>query len=101
LSPPGRINIDKLNSGEEILLVAPAEYGLVKEKLDDGSTRSHIIHYTLDPNTAYSAVYQNDMFRAGDAITVSLLYCDNPKSTSTTRMAAANCRMTQSASTGR
>lgn len=74
----GRINIDKLNSGEEILLVAPAEYGLVKEKLVDGSTRSQI-HYTLDPNTAYDAVYQNDMFRAGDTITVSLLYCDNPE----------------------
>ncbi|HOA35738.1 MAG TPA: FtsX-like permease family protein [Bacillota bacterium] len=74
----GRINIDKLNSGEEILVVAPAEYGFVEEKLDDGSTHSYY-DYTLDSNTAYSAVHQNDMFRAGDAITVSLLYCNSPE----------------------
>ncbi len=73
----GRINIDKLNSGEEILVVAPAKYGLVQEKRSDGSTLTYT-DYTFDPGTTYNAVYQNDMFRAGDTITVSLLYSDDP-----------------------
>jgi hypothetical protein len=73
----GRIDIDKLNAGEEILIIAPAEYGLVQEKLDDGSTHSYI-DYTLDPDYLYSAVYQNDIFQAGDTLTVSLLYSDDP-----------------------
>ena len=63
----GRINIDKLNSGEEILIIAPAEYGLVQEKRSDGGTLSYT-DYTLEPDTTYSAVYQNDMFQ------VCLLY---------------------------
>ena len=50
LHPPpfvsaGRINIDKLNSGEEILVVAPAECDFVEEKLDDGSR----IHSMITP----------------------------------------------------
>ena len=73
----GRINIDKLNSGEEILIIAPAEYGLVQEKRSDGGTLSYT-DYTLEPDTTYSAVYQNDMFQVGDTITMSLLYSDNP-----------------------
>ena len=73
----GSINLDKINAGAEILLVAPAEYGIMREEWDDGSLQT-TIHYQLDPAATYSAVYQNDLFRAGDAITVSLLYTDDP-----------------------
>jgi cell division protein FtsX len=72
----GRINIDRLNAGEEILLIAPAEYGFIQEKLGDGGW-SMQIYYELDNDTTYSAVYQNDMFQVGDTITVSLLYTDS------------------------
>jgi len=73
----GRINIEKLNSGEEILIIAPTRYGLIREEWDDGS-RTTYTHYQLDPGAGYSAIYQNDMFRAGDTVNVSLLYSDGP-----------------------
>lgn len=72
----GRINIDKLSSGEEIFVVAPAEYGIY-EKTDGKETWYHT-DFVLDNGTTYSSVYQNDMFQAGDTITVSLLYSDDP-----------------------
>ncbi len=73
----GRINPDKLNAGEEILLIAPSKYGLLHEDLGRSGLSTHI-DYELDAGTAYDAVYQNDMFQAGDSITLSLLYSDNP-----------------------
>ena len=73
----GRIDTDRLNSGEEILIVAPAEYALLHE--DHGNESWSLrIFYQLDKKTTYSAVYKNDMFRAGDELTISLLYCDAP-----------------------
>ncbi len=71
----GRIDMDRLNSGEEILIIAPAEYALIYEDYGNGSWDIRDF-YRVDEETTYSAVHENDMFRAGDAITISLLYCD-------------------------
>lgn len=74
----GRININKLSSGEEILVIAPAEYGLYegKHELADGSLITDI-DYVLDSDKTYNTIYQNDMFQVGDTLTVSLLYADS------------------------
>jgi ABC-type antimicrobial peptide transport system permease subunit len=74
----GRINIDKLSSGEEILIIAPEKYGIIEEKYDNGSISTRI-DYALDKETAYSSVYHNNMFQAGDTLTLSLLYTDEPE----------------------
>ena len=76
----GRINIDRLNSGREILIIAPAQYGLIQNIKSDEFMYSveRTVDYELDPGKTYDAVYRNDLFRAGDSITLSLLYSDNP-----------------------
>ncbi|NMD43198.1 MAG: FtsX-like permease family protein, partial [Firmicutes bacterium] len=76
----GKINIDKLNSGEEILVVAPAKYGLVQDRWTDGNGPAVLwsVDYALDPKTTYSTIHENDMFRAGDSLDLSLLYSNDP-----------------------
>ncbi|MGI6616167.1 MAG: hypothetical protein ACOX30_09205 [Dethiobacteria bacterium] len=71
----GRIDMGRLNSGEEILHRRPAEYALIHE--DHGNESWSLrVFYQPDEGTTYSAVHENDMFRAGDELTISLLYCD-------------------------
>jgi len=74
----GRIDIGKLSSGEEILVVAPAEYGVYIQESSDGGimTRTDEV---LDENTKYTFICQNDSFHAGDPLTLSLLYSDEPE----------------------
>jgi ABC-type antimicrobial peptide transport system permease subunit len=67
----GRINLDKLSTGEEILVIAPTAYGFYE---DDTGMRKE---YKLDKDKAYTHIFQNDMFQAGDTITVSVLYTDS------------------------
>ncbi|HZK25342.1 MAG TPA: FtsX-like permease family protein [Oscillospiraceae bacterium] len=71
----GRINLDKLASGEEILLIAPPEYGLYEEQYNDGGWTRRL-DYIPDPDVDYQGIYQNDMFQAGDSLSISLLYSD-------------------------
>ncbi|NLA25822.1 MAG: ABC transporter permease, partial [Firmicutes bacterium] len=75
----GEINIDRLNSGQEILIIAPAQYGLIQNIESDEFMYSveRTVDYELDPGKTYDAVYRNDLFRAGDSITLSFLYSDN------------------------
>ncbi|NMA91704.1 MAG: hypothetical protein GX973_01085 [Firmicutes bacterium] len=70
----GKIDRDKLNSGEEILLIAPPEYALLVETTEGGWQAEYI--YNPDPAKKYSTYRRNDMFQTGDKITVSLLYTD-------------------------
>lgn len=70
----GRIDIDRLSSGEEIVMAAPAEYGLYE--VHSGSDSWFRTDYTLDREKDYHAVYQNDMFQVGDVLTLSLLYTE-------------------------
>lgn len=76
----GEINIDRLNSGQEVLIIAPAQYGLIQNIESDEFMYSvqRTVDYELDPGKTYDAVYRNDLFRAGDSITLSFLYSDNP-----------------------
>lgn len=77
----GEINIDRLNSGQEVLIIAPAQYGLIQNIESDEFMYSvqRTVDYELDPGKTYDAVYRNDLFRAGDSITLSFLYSDNPE----------------------
>jgi ABC-type lipoprotein release transport system permease subunit len=74
----GRIDVDKLSSGEEILLVAPAEYGVSVQR-ESGEGASWRTDYELDRNETYTCTYKNDAFQAGDPLTLSLLYSDEPE----------------------
>jgi ABC-type antimicrobial peptide transport system permease subunit len=71
----GRIDTDKLSSGEEILLIAPAEYGIYIHQENDEYILTDT-DYVLDENKTYAAVFQNNTFHAGDLLTISLLYSD-------------------------
>ncbi|MDP2891603.1 MAG: ABC transporter permease, partial [Bacillota bacterium] len=66
----GSIDPKKLATGEEILIVAPSEYGFRKE--GDREYTDLII----DPQKEYVFTAKNDSFHAGDKITLSLLYTD-------------------------
>ncbi len=72
----GQINLDKLNAGEEILIIAPEVYGFIYEEHDGSASWSY--RYKLDPHTTYSSIGRNDMFAAGDRLALSLLYNNSP-----------------------
>ena len=71
----GSINPEKLAAGKEILIVAPTKYGVYEVQNRDG-TWSKRRDFIIDPKENYTEVYQNDMFQAGDTLTISLLYSD-------------------------
>ncbi|MCR3922301.1 MAG: FtsX-like permease family protein [Firmicutes bacterium] len=73
----GRINSEKLSSGEEVLIIAPAEYGIYEEQ--HGEEVHFSIDFALDTDKDYRYLYQNDMFQVGDALTLSLLYSSRPE----------------------
>lgn len=68
----GEINLDKLSSGEEIILVVPKAYGLIRG--EDGSVS---IHQTPIDGYEYTNIFENDVFSAGDEIGLTLLYTDD------------------------
>ena len=79
----GSINMDKLQSGEEILIFAPEQYNLYYMEWDNGSSSYHSFDEPSDQTIEDSGVeeqivssHQNDMFHAGDTLTMSLLYSD-------------------------
>lgn len=69
----GAINLEKINSGEEILMVAPTSFVYREER---GVTHGWVREGQATPKGAM--IYSNDMFRAGDTITLSFLQTDEP-----------------------
>ncbi len=76
----GSIDLDKLRSGEEVLIIAPAEYTLYYKAHEDGG---YSMSENPDPDDGYTLVTSqtNDMFHADDTLKVSLLYTDAPQNT--------------------
>ena len=79
----GEINLDRLNAGEEVLLIAPQQYSMYHMEWDHGSSSTLGFEPARDQLKERSGVEEqivsshvNDMFRAGDALTLSLLYTD-------------------------
>ncbi|MDW7650937.1 MAG: FtsX-like permease family protein [Bacillota bacterium] len=72
----GRIDLEKLAAGEEVLVIAPAEYGIYE--MESGDDTWFNADFKLNSNIEYTNVYQNDMFKVGDPLTVSLLYSEGP-----------------------
>jgi ABC-type antimicrobial peptide transport system permease subunit len=73
----GVIHPDKLASGEEVLIVAPDEYGFGVNSYDsNGRVTGSFTDYTLDPTKKYLFTAKRDTFRADDKLTLSLLYTD-------------------------
>lgn len=77
----GSINMDKLRSGEEVLIVAPKKYELYYMEDEDGGSGMYETQgegMGVTPEEGYELVASqiNNMFHAGDVITVSLLYTD-------------------------
>ena len=72
----GHINPAKLSSGEEILVIAPSEY--IKYELTDETGTRYRVDYRPDRESSNGIIYKNDMFHAGDIITLSLLYSEGP-----------------------
>ncbi len=92
----GRINIDKINSGEEVILEAPSKIGLFfeQEKYDLGLNVSHLIlpldkngksnakRLTSNKDSKYTLVDSADLdLKVGDEIEVSMLFnnCNDPE----------------------
>ena len=73
----GEIDIDKISSGEEVILIVPQKYGIIYG--DDGSTSRH---QNLVEGLQYDKIYENDIFHAGDEIEFTLLYTDEPSDSS-------------------
>ena len=71
----GQINIDKINSGEEVILFIPQECGVI---YDGAAVRS--IHRNIDENINYDAIYENNILHAGDSIDLTMLYTDESSS---------------------
>lgn len=68
----GEIDLDKLSSGEEIILVVPKAYGLIRNEDDSIS-----IHQTLVNGYNYTKILENDAFSVGDTIDLTLLCTDD------------------------
>ncbi len=66
----GEINLDKILSGEQIIIEAPKNYGIQydgKGGSGGGPVRE---------GETYDEVYENDLFKAGDKIDISYLYTE-------------------------
>lgn len=72
----GSINIDKLRSGEEILIVAPEKYEYYFAADEDGRGGCEGFVKIGKPNEQLVSQNENDMFNVGDEICLSLLYSD-------------------------
>jgi cell division protein FtsX len=72
----GAIHPDKLANGEEVLVVAPKEYGIRVTSTDSDGVKQTQTDCTIDPSMKYLFTAKNDTFRAGGKLTLSLLYTD-------------------------
>lgn len=76
----GKINLDKISSGEEIILFAPQKLGFGINYDIIGNERAYDypftdFSYSIDDNE-YPLVAQQDIFYAGDEIELTVPYCD-------------------------
>ncbi|NLA05076.1 MAG: FtsX-like permease family protein [Firmicutes bacterium] len=74
----GRIDLDKLSAGEEILIAAPSEYGFYRGEQPGGGGSALQVDYGLSSSAEYEQILQNDIFFAGEPLDLSLLYSDLP-----------------------
>lgn len=72
----GRIDINKLNSGEEIILIAPTEYAVGIELKSNGSMYYYHVDDKINPREDYF-IQSTRNIKAGDKITLSVLWSDN------------------------
>ena len=76
----GEINIEKLNSGEEVILVAPEEIAYSIKYNSDGSYASYGHDYITDGyyenyRSGYTEILREKMpFKAGDTVKLSMLF---------------------------
>ncbi len=76
----GKINIEKLNSGEEVILVAPEEIAFSIKYNPDGSYASYGLDYITDGyyanySSGYTEILREAMpFKAGDTVKLSMLF---------------------------
>ena len=76
----GEINIEKLNSGEEVILVAPEEISYSIKYNSDGSYASYGHDYITDGyyanySSGYTEILREKMpFKAGDTVNLSMLF---------------------------
>ncbi|MCG8481723.1 MAG: ABC transporter permease [Clostridia bacterium] len=64
----GQINMDKIASGEEVIMFVPRKYG-IKNHGDGGWSTGPV-----RDDMHYDEIYENKIFHAGDVIDISLLY---------------------------
>ena len=72
----GKIDMEKLSSGEEVVLVVPKAYGVIRG--EDGSVS---IQQNLIDGYEYTSIYENDAFSVGDEIDLTLLYTNDAEDT--------------------
>ncbi len=76
----GEIDIEKLNSGEEVILVAPEEIAFSIKYNSDGSYASYGLDYITDGyysnySSGYTEILRKKMpFKAGDTVKLSMLF---------------------------
>lgn len=74
----GKINIEKINSGEEVILVAPQKIAYEPDPDNNGSTVDSYRDERIESDKKYSKTAELEI-RAGDKITVSVLSSDSEK----------------------
>ena len=80
----GEIDLDRINSGDEVLLIAPEQYNMYYMSWDDGSSStlgfepaSEELKKLTGVDDQIVSSHVNDMFHVGDALAMSLLYTDS------------------------
>ncbi len=71
----GKINIDKVNSGEEIILVAPEVIGFDVTVYDDGYGTDNDANDDYNRDKEYDLVGECD-YKVGDEINISVIFSD-------------------------
>ena len=80
----GSIRLDRISSGEEILLIAPPAMQVTLTNYDNGGFGMGVgglasLDMAEKPASGKTVlIFENDQFHAGDKITLSLLYSDSP-----------------------
>lgn len=74
----GEINLEKLRSGEEVILVAP-DLALEELTFSDGLTGQQILFLEPGGYTGAPGQYRSEHWQAGDTVTLIELASDNPE----------------------
>jgi cell division protein FtsX len=70
----GRIDIRALNEGREVLVVAPEKYYITYDRDADGKNSGWSLTDDPRPGERYDEVFSNDMFFAGDQLSLCRLF---------------------------